>query len=178
METLEAIFTRKSIRNYLNKPLPREALETILKAGTSGPSCVNAKDWAFLVIEEKDMLCRMAEANGRPAEPLKSAAAGILILGDLNRAFPPAKDYWIIDGAIAGQNMVLAAQALGIGSVWLGTWPQMDRVDAQRKLFALPEHMIPHSILALGYPDETSESNKHSAKEENPYTDFIHYEQF
>ena len=176
MDTLSTIFSRKSVRHYLEKPIPRETLDTILKAGTSGPSCVNAKDWAFLVVQDRATLQKMAEANGRPADPLKKAAAGILILGDLNRAFPPAKDYWVIDGAIAGQNMVLAAQALGIGSVWLGTWPQTERVEAQRKLFSLPEHWIPHSILALGYPDPSAGPEDRPPKREEPYTNFIHYE--
>ena len=176
MDTLDTIFTRKSVRNYLDKPIPREDLETILRAGTSGPSCVNARDWAFLVVEDPETLQKMAAANGPPADPLKGAAAGILILGDTNRAFPPAKDYWVIDGAIAGQNMVLAAQALGIGSVWLGTWPQMERVEAQRALFHLPEHLIPHSILALGYEDTESGGNRRPPKKEEPWTDFVHYE--
>ena len=95
----------------------------------------------------------MAPVNGAPARPLAQVAAGILVCGDLERAFPLAKDYWIIDGAIAAQNIGLAAQALGVGSVWLGTWPQMDRVEGQRALLSLPETVIPHSI-ALGYPAE------------------------
>ena len=122
---------------------------------------------------DRETLLKMAEANGRAADPLKGAAAGILILGDLDRAFPPAKDYWVIDGAIAGQNMVLTAHALGIGSVWLGTWPQMERVEAQRKLFALPEHLVPHSILALGYEDGEAGGNLRPPKKEEPWTDFV-----
>ena len=54
--------------------------------------------------------------------------------------------------------MTLAAWELGIGSVWLGTWPQMDRVENQAKLFGLPENMVPHSVLALGYSDETAQA--------------------
>ena len=105
--------------------------------------------------------------NGRPAQPLKKAAAAILICGDLERAFPPAKDYWVIDGAIAAQNMTLCADALGLGSVWLGTWPQMDRVEKQAALFNLPETIVPHSILALGYPAEENKEPRESRYEEN-----------
>ena len=153
MDTLEIIMTRRSVRSFLDRPIPDDALETILRAGMAGPTCVNARDWSFLVSRDPEILSRMAEANGAPAAPLKRAALGILILGDLERAFKPAPDYWVIDGAIAGQNMALAAHALGIGSVWLGTWPQMERVDRQRALFQLPDTVIPHSILAFGYPD-------------------------
>lgn len=152
MEALEAIYSRKSVRKYSDRRISDQDLHAILLAGMSGPSCVNARDWTFLVVRDKQMLSRMAGANGNPAKPLLGADVGILICGDLDRAFPPARDYWVIDGAIAAQNMSLAAHALGIGSVWLGTWPQMERVKKQAELFCLPEHIIPHSILALGYP--------------------------
>lgn len=154
MEALEAILTRRSIRQFADRPLEEETLRSILEAAMSGPSCTNAKDWTFLVVTDPEKLAAMADANGRPAEPLRKAAAGILICGDVERAFPRAKDYWVIDGAIAGQNISIAAQALGVGAVWLGTWPQMERVEAQRKLFDLPETVIPHSVIALGYPAE------------------------
>ena len=94
----------------------------------------------------------MAEANGIYAAPLKKAAMGILVCGDLERALPQAPDYWIIDASIAAQNMTLAAHSLGLGSVWLGTWPQMERVKAQSRLFDLPDTIIPHSIIAFGFP--------------------------
>ena len=178
MDALDTIFTRRSVRSYLEKPIPREDLETILRAGTSGPSCVDARDWAFLAVTDRETLRKMAAANGPPAAPLKTAAAGILILGDTDRAFPPAKDYWVIDGAIAGQNMVLAATALGIGSVWLGTWPQMDRVEAQKALFSLPDHLIPHSILALGYEDPEAPLRRPPTGKEARWEDFVYWERY
>ena len=108
------------------------------------------------------------------AEPLRKAAAGILVCGDLDRAFRFAKDYWVIDGAIAAQNICLAAQELGLGAVWLGTWPQMDRVEAQKKLFALPETIVPHSIIALGYPEADITAPRASRYE----ADRVHFNQW
>ncbi len=154
MDAIQAIFTRKSVRQYTDKPISEEDIHTILRAGMSGPTCVNARQWSFLVVRDRERLEQMAQANGGPAAPLRKAALGILVCGDLDRAFQPAPDYWVIDAAIAAQNMTLAAHALGIGSVWLGTWPQMDRVEKQRALFALPEKIVPHSILAFGYPEK------------------------
>ena len=167
METLDAILTRRSTRQFTSQPIEHEKLHQILEAAMSGPSCVNARDWSFLVVTDPELLQKMADANGAPARPLKTAAAGILICGDLERAFPRAKDYWIIDGAIAAQNISLCAQALGLGSVWLGTWPQMDRVENQRALFRLPETVIPHSIIALGYPAEDITAKRESRYEES-----------
>ena len=159
MDTLENIMTRRSIRHYLDTPISDSALETILRAGMTGPSCANTRDWSFIVTRDPFVLQKMADANGRPAEPLRQAKLGILILGDLERAFKPAPDYWVIDGAIAAQNMILAAHALGIGSVWLGTWPQMDRVERQKEVLGLPDTVVPHSIIAFGYPDTEAAKN-------------------
>lgn len=152
MDMLDLIMNRRSVRNFTERPISQENIHKILAAGMSGPSCANKRDWSFIAVTDRTMLNKMADANGRHANPLRQAALGILICGDLQRAFPKAKDYWIIDGAIAGQNMTLAAEALGIKTVWLGTWPEMDRVKNQEILFGLPEHMIPHSIIAFGYP--------------------------
>lgn len=154
MDTLETIFSRTSIRCFTDQEISNNDVHTILRAGMSGPSCVNARDWSFLVVRDPEMLNKMADANGRPAEPLRRAKLGILVCGDLERAFSGAPDYWVVDGAIAAQNMILAAKSLGIGSVWLGTWPQMDRVRNQQELFSLPESQIPHSVIAFGYPEK------------------------
>ncbi len=175
MDTIEAIMKRKSVRNYTEREIDDETMDIILQAGMSGPTCVNARDWQFLVVRDRQTLQKMAEANGRPAWPLTKAAAGILICGDLDRAFRVAPDYWIIDGAIAGQNMILAAADLGIGSVWLGTYPQMDRVKAQAALFGLPETVIPHSVIAFGYPAEGEELTVRTHPDE---PDRIHMEQW
>ena len=173
MDTIQNILSRKSIRNYKEGSIPKEDLRTILTAAMSGPSCVNARDWQFIVVEDREMLNKMADANGRPAEPLRNAKLGILVCGDLDRAFKGAPDYWVVDGSIAAQNMILAANALGIGSVWLGTWPQMNRVKAQKELFGLPETQVPHSIIAFGYPKEEN------AKEKLIWeADRVHYEKW
>lgn len=174
METMEAILTRRSVRKFQDRPVSRELLQQILEAAMSGPCCVNAREWSFILATEKETLNKMAQANGRPADPLKDAAAGILICGDLSRAFPGGPEYWVIDGAIAGQNISLAAHALGLGSVWLGTWPQMDRVERQKELFGLPDHIIPHSLIALGYPEEDVTGARKSRYEE----DRVHFEKW
>lgn len=152
MNTLDAIRTRRSVRFFDGRPVPQEAVRAILAAGMAGPTAVNSRDWSFLVVTERETLDRMAAANGPAADPLKRAPLGILLCGDLDRSFIKAPDYWIIDGAIAGQNMLLAAHELGLGGVWLGTWPQEEKMAAQAALFKLPENVRPHSLFAFGYP--------------------------
>ena len=178
MEALEAIMTRHSIRSYTSEPITDEEMDTLLKAAMSGPSCTNAKDGSFIVVRDRETLCKMADGNGVPANPLRTAAAGILICGDLERAFPPAPDYWVIDGAIAGQNLCLAAHAMGLGAVWLGTWPQMERVHAQRQLFGLPYSVMPHSIIALGRPAAQQAGGPPKPAKADEPGDHIHYEKW
>ena len=161
MNTLDAILTRRSCREFTDKLIKSETLHQLLEAAMSGPSCVNARDWSFVVVTDPEKLAQMA-------------AAGILVCGDLDRAFRFAKDYWVIDGAIAAQNICLAAQELGLGAVWLGTWPQMDRVEAQQKLFGLPETIVPHSIIALGYPEADLTAPRKSRYED----DRVHFNQW
>lgn len=173
MNTIETIKSRISVRQFSDREISEADLRTILEAGMSGPVCVNARDWSFLVVRDRETLGKMADANGRPADPLRGAAVGILVCGDLSRAFPLAPDYWVIDGAIAAQNMILAAAEMGIGSVWLGTWPQMERVEAQRELFRIPADQIPHSLIAFGYPAEESHKEKVIWEE-----DRVHYEKW
>ena len=173
MDTLEAIFTRKSTRKFLDKPVEDEKIQIILRACMSGPSCRNLRDWAFIVVKDKNTLNAMADANNGPAEPLRGAAFGILILGDYEKAHTKEKEYWVIDGSIAAQNMTLAAHALGLGSVWLGTWPQMDRVNRQKELFDIPDRYIPHSIIAFGYPVDSIFEERDQLE-----PDKVHYEKW
>ncbi len=121
MNTLETIFSRSSVRKFKAKKVNQEHIKTILKAGMSGPTCVNSKDWSFIVVDDQKVLKKMYEANGAPARPLLGCAFAVLICGDYSKAFQYAKDYYVVDSSIAGQNMILAAWSLGIGSVWLGT---------------------------------------------------------
>ena len=77
MDTIDAIFTRRSVRSYEDRAVSDEALEIILRAAQAGPSCANTRDWQFLVVRDREILSRMAEANGRPAQGLKAFRSDI-----------------------------------------------------------------------------------------------------
>ena len=173
MDAIQNIMERVSVRQFSDKEISGEHLRIILEAGMAGPSCKNTRDWSFIVVRDKEMLNKMADANGPPATPLRNAQVGILVCGDLTRSFEPSPEFWVVDGSIATQNMILAANALGIGSVWLGTWPHEDRLQAQAELFGLPETQKPHSIIALGYPKHKSYKVKMIWEE-----DRVHYEKW
>ena len=171
METINTILNRRSIRKYTDQPISETDIRTILTCGMSGPSAVNARDWSFIVVNDKEKLSDWADHSGRAGSIISQAAMAILVCIDGERNFKKAPDYCIINGAIAAQNMILAAADLGIGSVWLGIWPQEEKVLAQKEYFALPESITPHSIIAFGYPAEDKSAIPHKDFEE----DRVHY---
>ena len=173
MDALQNILNRVSVRQFSDKPISDADLHTILEAGMSGPTATNARPWSFIVVRDPEMLNKMADANVKYAEPLRRATLGILVCGDLDRAIPFAPEFWVVDGSIAAQNMIRAANALGIGSCWLGTWPIEERVKNQAELFNLPESQVPHSLIAFGYPKEPSTKEKLLYEE-----DRVHFEKW
>ena len=83
---------------------------------------------------------------------IREASLAIAVCGDL--ALQKHEGYWIQDCSAATQNILLAAHALGLGAVWLGVHPCEDRVESTRKLFSLPENVLPLCLIAVGYPAE------------------------
>lgn len=176
MNTIDAILSRKSVREYSNKPITEESILTILKAGQAGPSARNRRDWHFLIVQDRDTLKKMAEAHGLIVSmPLMRSKMAIVVLGDKSVS---SGDFWQVDCSIAAQNMILAAHELGIGSCWIGTFPVESRMKIHKDILNLPEHIVPHSIIAFGYPKDNSNFN--SLKEGKPILeeDKIHREKW
>lgn len=154
MDALEAIMNRRSIRTYTDQPVTDEQIETLLRAAMAAPTSVNNLDWQFAVIRRKEHMEKIMELKPGNADMLREASAAILVCGDMQLAYPGNPDYWIQDCAAATQNILIAATALGLGSVWLGVYPNTKRAEALRQYFALPEHLTPFGIVSLGYPAE------------------------
>ncbi|MGA9187769.1 MAG: nitroreductase family protein [Methanosarcina sp.] len=151
METMDAIFTRRSIRKYLPKPVDRDVIEKILKAGMNAPSAGDEQPWHFVLIDRRDLLEKISEIHPY-AKMLKDTPAAILVCGD--RDVPKFKDFWIQDCSAASENMLLAAHDLGLGAVWIGVYPAENMVREVRNLLNVPEHVAPFSIIAMGYSAE------------------------
>ncbi len=158
MNGIETILSRKSVREFSDREISKEDVKTILTAGMSGPTAVNMRPFEFIVTQKPEVLEKISEANGPYSGPLKNAKLGILVCGDTDKGYLGKEGYWAIDCAIAAQNLILAANALGIGSVWLGTYPEKAKYSALQKLFSLKSNVIPFATLAFGYPlDNTKE---------------------
>ena len=167
MDTLKAISTRRSIRNYQDRPIPEDALRTILRAAMDAPSAMDQQAWHFVVIREG--LARIPTAHNH-SELVTGAAAAIVVCFDASLEKLPG--FWAQDLAACSQNILLAAHDLGIGGVWIGVHPTTENVAGLRTLLGLPASVTPFSLLALGYPDEPYPA-KENFKEER-----IHYEKW
>jgi nitroreductase len=151
METLESIFTRRSIRKYTDRPVPEDLVTELLRAAMAAPSAGNEQAWQFIVIRDRALLNAIPKFHPYSAM-LKHASVAILVCGDLT--LEKYKGYWVQDCSAATQNLLLAATAKGLGAVWTGVYPLEDRVAGMRKLLNLPEHVIPLSLVPIGFPAE------------------------
>lgn len=161
MDTFETIFTRRSIRAFTEQDISEVDITHILGAAMSAPSANNSQPWDFIVIRDK--AARDAITLCTPyAGMAPKAPVCIVVCGDTTRG--KSAGFWVQDCAAAMQNLLLAARALGIGSVWIGIHPVEDRVSAVKQLFSLPPHVIPLGIAVLGYPDQQfTEINRYDA---------------
>jgi len=150
-ETLTAIFNRKSCRTFLNKPVSEDIQQLLLQAAMSAPTAVNRQPWAFVVVDQREILTQMA--NGLPyAKMLVQATLCIIVCGIPGQAFENKHEMWIQDCSAATENVLIAAESLGLGSVWTALYPYADRISVVRELLNIPEHVEPLSAIAIGYP--------------------------
>lgn len=154
-ETIRNIMGRRSIRKYQDRPVDRETLDTILKAGAAAPSASNRQPWEFIVITSREMREKLAQAHPY-ARMLLQAPVCIIVCGNRERFYPEKElqDYWSQDCSAVTENILVAAQSLGLGTCWCGVYPRKERVQAVSGLLSLPDGIIPLNLIALGYPDE------------------------
>lgn len=148
---MNSIFTRASVRTYQAAALKPQEIHRILQAGFCAPSARNAQPWAFIVVEKREKLNELSGFSPYAAF-LKDAAMGIVVCGDRSRN--PSLDYCEQDCAAATQNMLVEANELGIGSCWLGGYPNEERVAFLRKALSVEEPLVPLWAIAFGYPKE------------------------
>ncbi len=158
MEVLEAIMTRRSVRVFDRRPVPKSDLLQLVAAGMQAPSAGNQQPWQFVIIDDRGLLLRVPDFHPY-AQMVETAPAAILVCGDLS--LEQRKGYWVQDCSAATQNILLAAHGLGLGAVWTGVYPREERVAGARRLFGLPEHIIPLALIFVGYPaDKPAPENR------------------
>lgn len=143
---LENIHARKSVRSYETRAVEQEKIDKMVRAGMAAPSGRDARPWEIVVVNDRGMMEKMAV--GLPyAKMLEQAPMAIVVCGDTEKSV-----YWYVDCAAVTQNILLAAEALGLGAVWTGAYPYPERMDAVSSVLGLPEHIKPLNVIPMGYP--------------------------
>lgn len=148
MEAIEALLTRRAVREFTSQPVSEAQIETILKAAMHAPSACNQQPWHFVVVNSRERLNAITEVHPF-AQMLKQAPLAIIVCADQTLETCPGN--WPIDCSAAMQNLLLAAHAIGLGGVWVGIHPREERVEEIRKLFGLPAYIQPLGLAAIGY---------------------------
>ena len=153
MDFLKLCADRYSLRSFSDKPVPEDILDQILEAGRLAPTAMNLQPQRIYVIRSEEALDTM-----HTVKKCYGAKTVLMICGDTNVACNrPKVDHCLaeMDCSIVTTHMMLAAEALGVGSCWICAFDN----DAMAKAFDLPQNIKPYILLALGYPTEDAEPN-------------------
>ena len=178
--TIETILARKSVRSYTDQKLSQDQIETLLKAAMAAPSGMNMQPWRFVVVTDQEVKDALAGPRGGM---ISQAAAVFVVCGQttmMMRPFgqpdaePVATDNpnWTADCAAATENLLLAAEAIGLGAVWTACYPYPERMVSVHEALGLPEDVSPYCVVPVGYP-AGDEQPKDKWKPEN-----IHYDRW
>ncbi|MCS7364615.1 MAG: nitroreductase family protein [archaeon GB-1867-035] len=167
MEVLDVIMKRRTIRKFKSKTIPEEAVIQIIKAGQRAPSACSLQTYSIIWVKDEEKRRALWEACGKQPFILE-APVTLTICADVKKLIDimnargyqtslemglgyAVKMFAIIDAALAAENMVLAAEALGLGSVFIGSALANPKVI---EILNIPKGVLPISLLCIGYPDE------------------------
>lgn len=151
-EALKTIYSRKSVRRYASKPVPRGLLENFIRAGMAAPSGTDARPWNFVAVTEPALLAKLSDGL-KYGRMLKGAGAAIAVCGTPHEPRPGlTNELWIQDCAAATQNILLAVEDAGLGAVWVCVHPIEEHVRHVREVLGIPEDTVPLCVVSIGYP--------------------------
>lgn len=165
-KVMENILNRKSVRKYTKEEVKKEQLEMLVRAGMAAPSARNSQPWLFFVINDRAILDNLAKQLPN-AKMLLNAKAAIVVCGNLQKALEgDGREFWVQDCSAATQNILLAAESMGLGAVWTGAYPRKETVNIIKVELGLPEHIVPLNVIPIGW-QTGEEKPKQKYTEEN-----------
>ena len=121
------------------------------------PSAINKQPWAFIVVTDEAKIAQLGDSLPY-SRCSNHPAVAIIPCGDLSKAIEgEMAAFWINDVSAATENLLLAAHAMGLGAVWTGLHPDMNRVKMVQRMLELPEHIVPLCVVPVGVPAEQPE---------------------
>ena len=164
-ETTKTIFSRKSVRNYVETTVSPETLEFLVKAGMAAPSAVDRRPWEFIIINDKGVVKKLNDALPS-AKMAEKAGYAIVVAGNIEKqAGDKDSTFWIMDCSAAVQNILLAAESIGLGAVWTAVYPSAERVRPVVEILGLPANIVPLAFIPVGKPAGTDKPKDKFDKE-------------
>ena len=157
---MDNILSRTSVRSYTEQKLTDAQIETLLRAAMAAPSGSNIQPWSFVVLTDPSEYDTIFEGNFN-MEKFKQAAAVFVLCADTTVTRTPRgggepvtvpNGTWRDDLGAATENLLLAAESMGLGACWTASYPYEDRYMPPKKALGLPDTVIPYSIVPVGYP--------------------------
>jgi|GEM_PF-76418 len=169
-ETLRVLTQRASCRDFLDRPIPNDLLKQVLQAGVHAPSAGNLQPFSVIKIENANTRRELMHLCGEQTFIARAPVSLLFCIdwarlrrwAELEKAPFTAEQSWRMfwlsfeDTVISAQNMVTAADALGLGSVYVGM--VYEAIEPMREMFRMPECVYPTIMLCLGYPDQSEPS--------------------
>lgn len=147
---MDSIFHRVSIRKYKDQKVEEEKITQMLKAAMAAPSACNQQPWEFYVVTDTEKIKELSQAS-----PYTGCAKGApLVFVPCYREVGVAPGYYHIDMSAAVENLLLEADHLGLGAVWMGIAPVEERMEKVREILEIPEDLFVFAIVPCGYPAE------------------------
>lgn len=154
METLDAIYTRRSVRKFTDEPVAQAMVDELVRAAMWAPSGMNNQPWRFKVISDAPARQTLAGYT-KYGMIIKGAPVAIAVFIETAEMYNAMKDYQSIGACV--QNMLLAAHAQGLGAVWLGE--VVNRGSEVRAALGLPHTLELMAVVAVGHPASTKHSS-------------------
>lgn len=150
------IFIRRSIRTFIKeKKVEHEKIDILLRAAMQAPSACNKQPWEYLVIDDEKVIDSIAPIDKHFVLATKAPLV-IIVLGNEKTSYRSENGlaWYPQDLSASIQNILLQATELGLGSVWIGTYPDDVRINGLKKHFNMPEHITPFAVIAIGYSND------------------------
>ena len=179
-QIIRSLYDRKSVRAYTEQEIPEEAVQTILSAATQAPTPGNQQLYTILRVTDPERKHRLSiSCDNQPF--IEKAKLVLVFCADCLKWYnafleagcdprrPDAGDLLLAvsDANIAAQNAVVAAEALGIGSCYIGDI--MENIETQREILGLPEYVFPAAMLVFGYPTDQQKAREKPSRFEMKY---------
>jgi nitroreductase len=160
---LDLLRTRRSVRQYQDKPVEQEKIDLLIESMLRSPSSRGINPWEFIVVRNPQTLSDLSKAKPHGASFIKNASLAIVVCADSTKS-----DVWVEDCSIAALIVHLAAADLGLGSCWVQLRKRQHDTETTseeyvRKLLGMGENIAVEAVIAIGYGKEDKPGHSKSS---------------